>query len=738
MVHKPMPLIARNAYQMQIKPDSRAIPDMTPAPQLRRGRKHHTQAVEYAKTNEWSKALREFEEAARCAPDHPSFHYGHGVALCRLDRFDEAIAAFRRELDITPKHAPAMAEIGTCLARTGRTGAGIPWLQKGLMLMPRMPLAQYSLGLALLTEDHRKEALEAFDRAIAIDGAYADAYRTRGLAYAMDGNYERSTDDLHAAAALDSKNYQAMLEVGAVLGKQAKEQQAGRLFEMAAKVAPDIGFPQFVFGQFLINHRHFELGLKYVDRAIELEPLQAQNYVARGFGYLGQGRVDEAVESYQHAGALNPDSADIAGTLLFALQHKPGVTKADLLEAHKRWAKLYRPHAPRERASFGNIPDPDRKLRIGLVSADLHRHAAAFLSIRAIEQLARLGHQIYCYKTDRKRQDDDFSNRYKAAAKSWCDVSDLDDKALANLIEEERIDILFDLAGHTAGNRLSVFAMRAAPVQLSWAGYVGTIGLDTYDGIIADSVEIPPDHDAFYVEPVVRLPECYVCYHPPEVAPDPGPLPYSKTGTFTFGCFNRPAKVNREVAGAWARILARVPGSRILMVYGGLGETATQEAVYKILESGGVSRDRVDLVGGSEQPILLTAYADRVDLGLDPFPYSGGVTTLEAMWMGVPIVTFVGDTFAGRHSASHLTAAGLSEFCTTSVDAYVDLAVAWAERPEELAILRGKLREQIVASPLNDQVRFGQNLEAALRRLWSDWCVARCANPEANKHERDL
>src|SRR5262249_13618525 len=163
----------------------------------------------------------------------------------------------------------------------------------------------------------------------------------------------------------------------------------------------------------------------------------------------------------------------------------------------------------------------------------------------------------------------------------------------------------------------------------------------------------------FYVEPVIRLPDCYVCYDPPAEAPEPGPLPFLRIGTFTFGCFNRPAKLNADVARAWSKILARVPGARILMVYGALNEKSTQDAIYSILESGGLKPDRVDLVGEAEQSKLLEAYATKVDLALDPFPYSAGVTTLEAMWMGVPTVTLVGDTFAGRHSASHLTAAGL-------------------------------------------------------------------------------
>jgi predicted O-linked N-acetylglucosamine transferase (SPINDLY family) len=701
----------------------------TPSPaNLKRAQDLHQQGVTCAREDNWRKALRAFNEAARLAPDQPSFNYCKGVALCRFDRFDDAREAFMAELRITPHHAPALAEIGTCLARTGRTREGIPYLQEGLRLLPGMPLAQYSLGLALLTESRRSEALVALDKAITLDAGYAEAYRTRGLAYVMDGQFDKAVDDLRAASTIDSQNYKAILELGMNFGVAERQQQAARLFELAAESAPNVALPQYLYGHFLINHRMFERGLTYIDRALKLDPLQAEHHVARGFGVLGQGRVEEAVAAYRRAAELDPSSAAVAGTLLFALQHKPGVTRAELLHEHKRWAALYRPGEPNDRLVFSNPPDPTRKPRLGLVSADLHRHAVAFLTLRAFEQLAAMGYELVCYKTDGKRQDDDFSERYKAIAVTWRDVSGIDDAALAKQIAEDGVDILLDLSGHTAGNRLSLFAGRAAPIQLGWAGYVGTVGLDTYDGLIADAVEIPPGHDSTYVERPIRLPDCYVCYHPPGNAPEVAPLPAAQGGRFTFGCFNRPAKLNTEVGKAWARILEQVPGSRILMVYGGLGETSTREAIHGVLGRGGLPPERIDLVGESEQGKLLEAYG-QVDLALDPFPYSAGVTTLEAMWMGVPTVTIVGDTFAGRHSASHLTAAGLGQFCTQSVDDYVAMAVDWSRRRGELAELRSTLRPRVAASPLCDAPRFAGNLSREMMRLWGEWCAARSAVP---------
>jgi protein O-GlcNAc transferase len=311
---------------------------------LQRARRLHALGVEAAKNERWKNALHAFKEAVRLAPNQPGLHYVTGVALCRHDRFDEAIEEFREELRIVPKHGPALAEIGTCLARTGRTKEGIGYLQAGLLQMPHMPLAQYSLGLALLTEKRRKEAIEALDRAITLDGGYAEAYRTRGLAFAMDGQFDRSIADLRAAMALKAKNYEAIMSLGLDSGRE-----------------------------------------------------RGDAHVARGFGLLGQGRVEEAVTAYRRGAELDPTSASIAGTLLFALQHKPGVTKAELLREHKRWAALHRPGAAKDRFLFPNEPDPDRRPRLGLVSADLHRHAVPFLTLRAFEQLVTLGYDMFCY-----------------------------------------------------------------------------------------------------------------------------------------------------------------------------------------------------------------------------------------------------------------------------------------------------------------------------------------------------
>jgi len=693
----------------------------TPMVQLGLGRKHFDQGVAHANGGRWKQALKDFEKAVLHAPDQKTYYYCYGVALTHAGRFGEAIKVFHRELAINPDHPSTLTEIGTCFGRIGRSKEAIQYLERGLARWPNMPHAQFSLGLSLLIEKRNKEAILVFSRVLALDSAYVGAYRQRAFAYVLEGQQQKAIDDMNAAIALGKKDHQTLLSLGVYKEKQSQDFDAGALLLAAATVAEDAALPQAVYALYLINRRMCEQGLAYVDKALALDPMVAEGHVAQGYGFLGQGKISQAVEAYRRAGELKPDDASIAGSLLFALQHNFGVDESQLYEAHTKWASLYKRQDGRDRLDFENDADPDRKLRIGFVSADLRAHAVTFLVIRAVEQLAQLGHEIFCYKTDDKCRDDRYSDRYKAISKVWRDISHITDDECQALFAEHQIDVLIDLSGHTTGNRLSLFSKRSAPLQLTWAGYVGTTGLDSYDGLIADPVEVPAGHDGYYTEPVVRLPDCYVCFDPPARAPDVTPLPCLETDSFTFGCFNRPAKINEEVARAWARILERVPNSRIVMVYGSFKEQGTRDSMYKIFESGGVPKDRVELLGEGDQMKLLLAYG-KVDLALDPFPYSGGVTTLEAIWMGVPVVTLAGNTFAGRHSASHLTAAGLGSFCTYSVDDYIDLAVSWSQRRDELALLRSGLRNHVAESPLNDQIRFGDNLDRALKNLWRDWC----------------
>jgi predicted O-linked N-acetylglucosamine transferase (SPINDLY family) len=666
-------------------------------------------------------AVDALRQAIHINPGLVEAHSNLGIALMDQGKLDEAVAAHRQAIRITPDYAEAHTNLGNALRAQAKFDEAAVAHRQAIRIKPNYAEAHSNLGIALMDQGKLDEAVAAHRQAIRIKPNYAEAHSNLGIALMDQGKLDEAVAAHRQAMRIKPNYAEAHSNLGSALTSQGKLDEAVAEFRQAIHIKPNYAEAHSNLGSALTSQGKLDEAVAEFRQAIHIKPDYAEAYSGLGGALVRQGKVDEAVDAYREAIRIKPDYSEAFSNLLMSQQHKPGVTKAEVLREHKRWAELYRPSAAKDRFLFPNEPDTDRLPRLGLVSPDLHRHAVAFLTLRAYEALTSLGYELFCYQTDQKRVADDFTDRFKAIS-TWRDASWIDDSALAKQIADDRIDILFDLAGHTT-NRLRVFAQRAAPIQLSWAGYVGTIGLDTYDGLIADPVEVPPEDDQYYVEPVIRLPDCYVCYETP-IDAEVAPLPSLGAGRFTFGCFNRPAKINEEVAKAWARILERVPYSRILMVYGGLGEAGTQQALRGVFGRGGVPLDRVELIGHGEQGKLVAAYGD-VDIALDPFPYSGGVTTLEAMWMGVPTITYVGDTFASRHSATHLTAAGLREFCTPDVDSYVAAAVSWSSRREELAELRRSMRARVEASPLCDAPRFARNLSDQLMRLWTDWCKER-------------
>ena len=311
-----------------------------------------------------------------------------------------------------------------------------------------------------------------------------------------------------------------------------------------------------------------------------------------------------------------------------------------------------------------------------------------------------------------------------ALSDGWVDTRGISDEALSQRIYADRIDILVDLAGHTAKNRLLVFARRPAPIQVTWAGYVGSTGLSAMDYLIADNQHVPQGVDSYYSEKIIRLPESYICYEPPDYAPPVGPPPFRRNGYVTFGCFNNPAKINTGVLSAWTEILRSVPKSRLFLKYTNMDSDKNVKRISNFVSENGVSASRIRIENSSPHSELLACY-NNVDIVLDTFPYSGGLTTCESLWMGVPVITLPGETFASRHSFGHLKNVGLQDLVSSDWPDYVSKAVELAQDARQLIALRNDLREQVAEPRLCDGKRFAEDFAAAMRQIWKDWCSGR-------------
>jgi predicted O-linked N-acetylglucosamine transferase (SPINDLY family) len=524
---------------------------------------------------------------------------------------------------------------------------------------------------------------------------------------------------LRRAIALRPDHAEALSNLGNALKEERKYDEAVAAYRRSIAVRPDYAAAYSNLGVTLKEKGELEGAVEALRRAAELDPDHAEVLNNLSSTLLAQGDHAGAERHCRRALELRPGYVAAHSNVLMCSQYQSGVTLAGLARAHAEWDER---HAARFRGywkPFELDRDPDRPLRLGFVSPDLGRHPVGFFLARVFENLDPGTCAVVCYHCRAVR--DDMTHRLAAAATEWHEAAGLDDDTLAAQIRADRIDILFDLSGHTADGRLLVFARRPAPIQVSWIGYVGTTGLKAMDYLLADRYHVPPEAEPQYCERVLRMPDGYVCYDPPAEAPAVGPLPASERGGITFGCFNNAAKLTPEVIALWAEVIRSVPDSRLLLAAAALGGAAVRERIAAGFTAAGAERDRLEFQGTLPWTKLLALY-NRVDIALDPFPYSGGLTTCEALWMGVPVVTLPGETFASRHSFSHLTNVGLTETTARDRQDYIEIAARLAGDLPHLAALRAGLRDQMARSPLCDGPRFARNLIEVLRNVWRDWC----------------
>jgi protein O-GlcNAc transferase len=425
------------------------------------------------------------------------------------------------------------------------------------------------------------------------------------------------------------------------------------------------------------------------------------------------------VEIAHMALRLDPGGLSPQRALCNILPYCDGTTGAALL-AELRTCSDRLPRGPL--AAPTNSPDPNRPLVVGLLSGTLRSHPVGWLTVAGFEALDRDQFSLVCLTQNAAQRTDPIARRYRSLARKWIEIDTISDDELNAIARAEGIDILIDLGGYGDAGRMPACVKRLAPVQIKWVGMqTHSTGLAEMDWILTDRWETPAGFEPLYSEKLLRLPDGYVCYSPPTHAPEVVALPALTNGFVTFGCFNNIAKITPRAMQTWATILQLIPNARLVLKTHQLSHDETKDDFRARFAALGIDADRIALRGSSGHRAFMGEYGD-IDIVLDPFPYSGGLTTCEALWMGVPTITLPGEIFASRHSVSHLSNAGLADWVTESVDAYIAMAVNRAADLPTLAALRSGLRERVRQSPLCDAPRFGRNLGAALRQAWQAWC----------------
>ncbi|WP_247875948.1 glycosyltransferase family 41 protein [Azospirillum sp. TSH100] len=643
------------------------------------------------------------------------YHDNLGSALKALGKLEEAVASHRQAVRLRPDFAQALYNLGNALEALGRLEEAATAFRQAAARRPGYARARFNLGNVLAALGRRAEADDAYRAAVADDATFVEAHANRGaLLLALDRPREAAAD-LARALALRPDHAPALSNLAAArlaLGDRDSAELAAR---HAVTARPDLADCLLRLGE--VRQRADRLGAAAdaYGAALAWNPALAEAHANLALVRQGQGLLDAAETGDRRALALDPSLADVRSNLAYLLLFRPGGTAEAVLEAHRDWDRVHgTPHRGRwvKPGKAGSRKGP---LTVAILSGDFRRHPAGLFAIRTVESLPGQDIRLLLYAN--QTEADDVTDRFRKAAAHWIPVAGLTDAEVASRIRQDRPDILIDLAGHNARGRPGVFARKPAPVQVAWSGYMATTGLAAMDALVADRHHVPDGMERFYSERVLRMPDAFIAYDPPDVEELPLTPPPSLSGKpVTFGSFNILTKLNDGVLAAWAAILGRVPGSRLLMKTKALSCPATAALWRGRLAAAGIAPDRVTMVGATSS-LDHMRWCASVDVALDPFPFSGSTTTLETLWMGVPVVTLPGETFSSRHSLAFLTVAGVEGCIAADPADYVERAVGWAADPQRLAELRRTLRPRMAAGPLCDGETLAGALAAELRTL---------------------
>ena len=658
-------------------------------------------------------------------PGHADAAFNLGVAARQLGKHDDAIAAYRQVIRITPDYPEAHYNLGNALMTGGRVSEAVTAYAQALCIKPdharatgNLALAYAGLGVALMDQGKLDEAIVAFGQGLAIKPDHAETHYNLGNARKRQGEFEDAAAAYVQAIHIDPNLAAAYSNLGTLLVELGKIDEAIAVYSQALRSKPDSAELHYNLGNALKDQSRLEEASACYARALALKPGYAEAHANRGIVLMSQGHLDEAIAAYARAIALKPGDAGTYSNLLFCQNYDASRTPEQLFAAHREWDARYGT-VPRP-ASYANERAPERRLKIGYVSPDFRTHSVAQFLTPLFEHHDRQATELFCYAD--VMQPDAVTDRLRKFSDHWLSAVTLSDDALAERIEADGIDILVDLAGHTAHNRLRVFTRKPAPVQATWLGYSNTTGLASIDYRIVDAVTDPPGAaDACASETLLRLADGFLCYGGPKDAPPPAPPPCIKNGFITFGSFNNPAKVSPATFDIWARLLARLPDAHLLLKGKSFADAATCASYLARLGERGIAAEHVKLMawlpGGNAH---LTLY-EQIDIALDPFPYNGTTTTCEALWMGVPVITLRGDRHSARVGASLLSQVGLTDWIAESADDYVEIALALAADPGRLHDLRRSLRRRLAASSLCDGAGFAHKLEDAYRAIWRNY-----------------
>jgi protein O-GlcNAc transferase len=675
-------------------------------------------ATEHHRNGQLQDAERLYRQVLGQNPRHDNALFLLSVIALQAGRLDEAARLLQEAIALAPDHPAFHSNLGEVYRRLGRHQDAVNALLQSVSLKPDAPEPIFNLGLAFRALGEVDASLACLERAADLrSNSFAVQYE---FASSLRAHEEliRSVGHYQCALALNPSSVETLVDLANVLHLLGRLDASIALGRRAIEMDPNFALAHNNLGSALLDKLEFDEAVACFQRALQLDPSFAHAHNNLGNAMKDGGRVDEAVASFRRAHECDPADAGIHSNLVYTFSFQPGVRPQVILEEARRWNRLHAARFAAERQPHANDRSPERRLRIGYVSPDYRDHCQAFFMTPLLAQHDHQAFEIFCYSSVAKP--DAVTERLRGYADHWSDIAGLDDEAAARRIRDDQIDILVDLTMHMAHGRLLVFARKPAPLQVSWLAYPGTTGLDAIDYRITDPFLDPPElaRDARYAERSLRLADSFWCYDSLG-GPAVNALPALTGGHVSFGCLNNYCKVTPEVLALFADVLAAVPRSKLFLL-APPGEP--RRDALKIFEQRKIDPERLQFLGRASRGAYLSRY-HQIDIGLDTLPYNGHTTSLDAFWMGVPVVTLVGDTVVGRAGLCHAMNLRLPELVATTPHAYVERAAALANDLPRLAAMRAELRNRMEKSPLMDATRFVRQVEEAYRAIWRAHCA---------------
>ncbi len=655
--------------------------------------------------------------------EHPHALHLTGVIAMQQGDLSEAEMLIRKALKASPGAASFLNTLGTLLRRQGRMQEARACFEQCLELVPGDVEVTCNLANLLKSEGELEGAARLYRQVLGRNPQHLNARLSLAYLLRRQGALCESEACFRGGLEQGAMIPQFLFGLGLVLAGQQRHEEAEQCFKQLLRIEPLNADANFHLGNALHIRGLISEAEHHHRRCLELKPDYPKAWNNLGNDLRDQGRLGEARDAYRKALQLKPDYMRAHSNLLFSMLYDMADPRA-VYEEHLQWDNMHAAGLQVIYKGGSHDAEPEKKIRIGYVSPDFREHSVAYFIEPILAAHDRSCFEVYCFSDVNKP--DAVTARLKGYADKWLDISICNDEDVADIIRQEGIDILIDLAGHTSHHRLMVFARKPAPVQVTYLGYPATTGMTAMDYRLTDGWADPSGQEHCHSEKLLRLPGGFLCYTPSPDAPRASSLPYEKNGYISFGCFNHLSKVTPEVIAVWSQILQQSPGSHLVLKHISLQDAKVRERYLQIFEANGVIRDRINILDWSGSVGEHLSCYSRMDIALDTFPYNGTTTSCEALWMGVPVVCLKGKTHAGRVGLSLLESAGRQEWVADNKKEYIYLALQLAGKPKHLVELRARLRQELAASLLCDRRATAHALEDAYRGMWQAWCKS-CA-----------